>query len=124
VTCVRVTGNGGGYVIWWPQLRLEVMHGNVLANAPEIILAAWTEPPRSEPHPFTGIPYHRNGNSDAAVRGILTAVAGAQEGERNNLLNWGGHTLYQMILKGELDGHAGSEARVALTEVGIAIGLP
>ena len=118
------TRGEGGYVIWWPQLGFEVMHGNVLAQVPEIILAAFTALPQPEPRPFTGIPYHGNGNSEAAVRGILTAVAGAQEGERNNLLNWGAWTLRSMINSGELDYSSGAEARSALLEVGMSIGLP
>jgi len=118
------TRGEGGYVIWWPQLGFEVMHGNVLAQVPEIILAAFTAPPRPEPRPYSGIPYHGKGNSEAAVRGILTAVAGAQEGERNNLLNWGAWTLRSMINSGELDYSSGAEARSALLEVGMSIGLP
>jgi hypothetical protein len=118
------TRGEGGYIIWWPQLRLEVMHGNVLAQVPEIILVAFAAPPQPEPRPFTGIPYHGNGSREAAVRGILTAVAGAQEGERNNLLNWGGWTLRSMINSGELDYSSGAEARTALLEVGMSIGLP
>jgi len=118
------TRGEGGYVIWWPQLGFEVMHGNVLAQVPEIILAAFTAPPRPEPRPYSGIPDHGNGNSEAAVRGILTAVAGAQEGERNNLLNWGAWTLRSMINSGELDYSSGAEARTALLEVGMSIGLP
>ena len=118
------TRGEGGYVIWWPQLGFEVMHGNVLAQVPEIILAAFTAPPRPEPRPYSGIPYHGKGNSEAAVRGILTAVGGAQEGERNNLLNWGAWTLRSMINSGELDYRSGAEARTALLEVGMSIGLP
>jgi hypothetical protein len=118
------TRGEGGYVIWWPQLGFEVTYGNVLAQVPEIILAAFTALPQPEPRPFTGIPYHGNGNSEAAVRGILTAVAGAQEGERNNLLNWGAWTLRSMINSGELDYSSGAEARTALLEVGMSIGLP
>ena len=118
------TRGEGGYVIWWPQLGFEVMHGNVLAQVPEIILAAFTAPPRPEPRPYSGIPDHGNGNSEAAVRGILTAVGGAQEGERNNLLNWGAWTLRSMINSGELDYSSGAEARSALLEVGMSIGLP
>jgi len=118
------TRGEGGYVIWWPQLGFEVMHGNVLAQVPEIILAAFTAPPRPEPRPYSGIPDHGNGNSEAAVRGILTAVGGAQEGERNNLLNWGAWTLRSMINSGELDYSSGAEARTALLEVGMSIGLP
>jgi hypothetical protein len=118
------TRGEGGYIIWWPQLRLEVMQGNVLAQVPEIILAAFTAPPQPEPRPFTGIPYHGNGSREATVRGILTAVAGAQEGERNNLLNWGAWTLRSMINSGELDYSSGAEARTALLEVGMSIGLP
>ena len=54
----------------------------------------------------------------------LTAVAGAHEGERNNLLNWGAWTLRSMINSGELDYSSGAEARTALLEVGMSIGLP
>jgi hypothetical protein len=115
------TRGEGGYVIWWPQLGFEVMQGNVLAQVPEIILAAFTAPPRPEPR---SIPYHGNGNSEAAVRGLLTAVAGAQEGERNNLLNWGAWTLRSMINSGKLDYSSSAEARTALLEVGMSIGLP
>ena len=119
------TRGEGGYVIWWPQLGFEVMHGNALAQVPEIILATFAEPLRAS-RSYSSVTYrgNPNRNGDASVRGILTAVAGAQEGERNNLLNWGAWTLRQMLESGELDRGAGAEAYYALLEVALQIGLP
>ena len=120
------TRGARGYIIWWPAEGLDVYHGNVLAEVPEIILAAFVEPPvRPEPRSFTGTPYRgsTSSNSNAAVRGILRAVAEAQEGTRNNLLNWGAYKLNQMILNGELDRGAAVEAIDALISVGMQIGL-
>jgi hypothetical protein len=126
--CKGVDTRGeGGYIIWWPAEGLDVYHENVLVDVPEVILAAFREPPvRPEPCSFTGTPYRRStsSNSNAAVRGILRAVAEAQEGTRNNLLNWGAYKLNQMILNGELDHGAAVEAIDALISVGMQIGLP
>jgi Bifunctional DNA primase/polymerase, N-terminal len=125
------TRGEGGYIIWWPQIGLQVMHGNVLAPVPEVILAAFAEPEISKssavPHPGFLRSYNAqsygSSNVDAKLRGILTAVAGAQEGERNNFLNWGAYRINQMIVNGELDRGTGIEAINALIEIGISIGL-
>jgi Bifunctional DNA primase/polymerase, N-terminal len=110
------TRGHGGYVVWWPAHGFEVLHGGVLAKAPEWIvqeLAPPSEPPRShtQVHNF----------SAANVPGIVRTVIAARQGERNNVLFWAANRLAEMSLAG---GIARDEAIRLAIDAAKHIGLP
>jgi hypothetical protein len=89
------TRGQGGYIIWWPACGFEVMHGQVLASVPPSILE------RLKPAPVPVQPL-RPLRREADVRGIVRAVAYAQQGQRNAIVFWAGCRLAEHVRAGEL----------------------
>ena len=84
------TRGRGGFIIWWPAAGFDVMHRDVLAPVPDWIVRALQPKP---PLTICGEPVVRCAGGDdakAKIAGIVRAVAGAREGERNRPLTfWG-----------------------------------
>jgi hypothetical protein len=114
----------GGFIIWWPATRLEMMHGDVLAPVPEFILRALArqKAPATPPRPD----YERidTGTSENRLLGILATTAKAQQGERNCVLFWAACIIRDMIADGEISYITGGDAFAALEEVAAYTGLP
>jgi hypothetical protein len=120
------TRGQGGYIIWWPAEGLDIYHEGVLAEVPEIVLAAFTAPPPAQYEPRTHNPSAFNTDAkltDAKLSGVLAVVAGAKEGNRNSALFWAACRINGMIALGELDHNGASEAFSALIWIGWQIGL-
>jgi Bifunctional DNA primase/polymerase, N-terminal len=117
------TRGAGGYIIWWPAIGLQVMHGGVLADVPDIILQAFK--PQSQPNIVT--PPHRyvtRGQATARLRGIIDTAAKADEEERNHVLFWCANRVRDMARGGELNEGDFRRAIAELAQAAISIGLP
>ena len=85
------TRGRGGFIIWWPVTGLEVLHANVLAPVPEWILRALHKPePRRAPAAVD------LDSAPSKIAGIIRAIAGAREGQRNQLCFWGACRLAEL----------------------------
>jgi hypothetical protein len=104
----------GGYVIWWPAAGLPV-----LRDAPPAPWPAWLRAqlmPLAQPvRPRITIPDRRT------LAGLVRLVAGAREGDRNNVVFWAACRVGEMVASGLLD----SETAVAMmAEAASRAGLP
>jgi Bifunctional DNA primase/polymerase, N-terminal len=114
------TRGDGGYIIWWPaHLDLGAKHKLVpSAPVPGWLIEA-LQPPRVIPFPRALV--HMPRTDDAMTRrkleGLIAAVAGAREGERNSLTFWAACRVHEMIDNGEL---SKPEASDALTAIALA----
>ena len=119
------TRGDGGYIIWWPfHMGLNAPHKLELpiADLPDEIYQRLVE--RPAPLRFTGPAFGKSvGDSNRKVQGILGAVAGAQEGERNRLLFWGACRVSDMIANREIGPSEGARAFAALELVSTTTGL-
>jgi hypothetical protein len=91
----------GGFIIWWPAEGFDVLHGGVLADVPDWILAALRPKPANVVHLATARPV----THQQAVRqldGIFRLVARAPEGQRNAIVHWASCRLWELIRGGEL----------------------
>jgi hypothetical protein len=89
------TRGRGGYIIWWPAEKLEVLHGGAIATAPEWIIAKLRNEP---PAPTTSsLPPANSGRVQRQINGIIRTIAGAGQGERNHLAYWGACRLAEMV---------------------------
>jgi hypothetical protein len=99
----------GGYVIMWPVHGFQVLHAKVLAPVPEWVLEAF----KPRPGPVTPArevaPY--SGDTRRKRNGIIRAIAGAREGERNTVAFWGACRLSELVQRGEMT----REDAIALT---------
>jgi hypothetical protein len=86
------TRGKGGYIIWWPVTGLQVMHGNLLAEVPNWIIARLQ---RDEGRPYVVRTIELD-SLPAKIAGIVRKVNDAQEGERNRLLFWGACRLREL----------------------------
>ena len=86
------TRGDGGFIIWWPACGFEVLNADILAPVPEWIIRALEQPK----------PHHRAlkavdlDKAPAKIAGIIRVVAGAREGERNQLCFWGACRLAEL----------------------------
>jgi len=92
------TRGAGGYIIWWPALGLEVLHGDVLAEVPEFIIKALNPPlpPRSS------IPTTQKTSPDRSVAGLVRTIANASEGERNHCTFWASCRFAELVQRGAI----------------------
>ena len=99
------TRSEGGYFIWWPAIGLE-FQDYPPAGLPEWPL--WLLPAMmSKPIPPPP-PYRRRGDLDsgflvAKVSGLAQTLAASPEGSRNNLCNWAGHAMRELVASGQVD---------------------
>lgn len=89
---VDVRGNGG-YVVSWFCAGYAC-----LDHSPPAPWPAWLRRRMEKPAPAP-IVYHPRQDGDGGLRGILDKLAGAVEGERNQLLHWCACRLYDRGLK-------------------------
>jgi Bifunctional DNA primase/polymerase, N-terminal len=112
------TRGKGGYIIWWPAEGLDVMHEKTLATVPDWIIKRLTPPAPIYPTP------QRSLTAETAVpkiEGIVRAIASAQDGERNNLLNWGAYRLAELVSQSVLSPDAAASLAI---EAARQTGLP
>ena len=122
--CKGVDTRGtGGYIIWWPAVGLEVLHGGFLAAVPDIILQAFK--PQPQPN-IVSLPhrYVTRGQATARLRGIIDTAASASEGERNHVLFWCANRVRDMAREGELNEGDFHGAIAELVQAAVSIGLP
>ena len=91
------TRGRGGYLIWWPAEGLEVLHPDALAPVPDWIIA------RLNPSPPPAPALLSSANPDAKIDGIIRAIVGARQGERNHLLFWAACRLAELVTAGALE---------------------
>jgi Bifunctional DNA primase/polymerase, N-terminal len=121
----------GKYIIWWPAVRLEVMHRDVMAPVPQFLLDALKQLPTigdADPRDpllayaasirraaYTGTPQPNHTRLEA----ILETVRHAPEGQRQGVCFWAAHRIVDMQTSGEAD----DSAVDALYAAGIDAGL-
>lgn len=89
------TRGDGGYVIWWPAAGLPVLNDVSPAPWPAWLLAQLqTRPERSREWRPAVIP------DDRALARLVRVVAGAPEGQRNNLAFWAACRAGEMARSG------------------------
>lgn len=95
------TRGDGGYVIFWYAAGLECLDTAEPAPFPAWLRGLLEKPVRPVGRGSAGY----QGNPDGGLRGLLDKVAGAAEGERNQLLFWAACRLFAKGLKGaEVEG--------------------
>jgi Bifunctional DNA primase/polymerase, N-terminal len=109
----------GGYIIWWPACGLEVLHGDVLAPVPEWIIGALKPPPPIVPPSPCEV--KTSAQAQRKVDGIIRAIAGAREGERNAVAFWGAARLAEMVAQSLI---SSTDAIDITTEAASRAGLP
>jgi Bifunctional DNA primase/polymerase, N-terminal len=114
----------GGYVIWWPACGFEVLHGGVLADVPGWIARALAPTSSTPPRRSTSAISCSSPTSEQARRkidGVIRAIAGAREGERNHLTFWGACRLGELAACGAMNADFAVEVVV---EAATRNGLP
>ena len=118
------TRGPGGYIIWWPAAGHQVLHRDVLAEVPDHIIAALRPPP---PRPAPASSFRNLPTDDVLtslrIRGIIAAVAGAKEGERNSVTFWAACRIRDLLADDEIDRNTAAQAFAALFAAGQHIGL-
>jgi hypothetical protein len=87
------TRGDGGFIIWWPACSLEVLHADILAPVPDWIIRA-LEQSKADRRPLKAVDLDK---TPAIVAGIVRIIAGAREGERNQVCFWGACRLAELI---------------------------
>ena len=95
------TRGAGGYCIWWPAEGLEVLHGGIVADAPDWLVALMR--PRPKVRLVVDRGARRSRNPSNKLAGVLRCMRQAREGERNALLFWCAKRVRDMVAVGELD---------------------
>jgi hypothetical protein len=113
---VDVRAAGGFAVSWWCA-GLECLNHAPVAPWPTWLLTLILPPP---PKPAERRHHTAPHNPDAAIDGILRAVSGASQGQRNATLNWAAYHLGERVAAGEV---GRSEAETLLIEAAHAAGL-
>jgi hypothetical protein len=110
---VDVRGDGG-YLIWWPAAGLAVLRDAPLAPWPEWLRVKLSSLQRPR-IPHITVP------DDHALARLVRLVAGAREGERNDLTYWAACRAGEMVASGLL----GAETAAAvIAEAATRAGLP
>ena len=117
---------GGGFVVWWFAAGFECLDHSPPAPWPAWLRNLVLPPP---PKPAQRHPYAAPSNTDAAIAGILRAVSGASEGQRNATLNWAAYRMGERVLAGEIGrgeaeallAGAAAAARLSATEASLTI---
>jgi hypothetical protein len=110
------TRGSGGFIIWWAAAGLDVLQPNMLAPVPDwIVLALERKPvePVAVPIQLDGLP--------ARIAGVIRAITGAAQGERNHVCFWGACRLAELVDQQAL-GRA--EAVAIVIEAASRAGLP
>jgi putative DNA primase/helicase len=89
------TRGAGGYIIWWPVCGFDVLHGETLAPVPPWVIKALEPPPPLVLPPPRKV--QTSAQAQHKVDGIIRAIAGAREGERNAIAFWGAARLAEMV---------------------------
>jgi hypothetical protein len=117
----------GGYLIWWPAAGRGVMHGRVLAAAPDFILKALAKtepPPLCLPPPTWAEREAARRNAPAKIRGLISKVISTPQGNRNAVVFWASTRIRDMASCGEIGRAEQATALAALVYAGTQIGLP
>jgi putative DNA primase/helicase len=86
----------GGYIIWWPAHDGEVLHGELMAEAPQWVMA------KLKPlAPRVRAPLRLR--FDADLNPLLRVILRAKEGERNNATFWAACRLAEHVYSGQLN---------------------
>jgi hypothetical protein len=104
----------GGYVIWWPAAGLAVPVEMPVAPWPNWVLDQLLPPSRSMTSRITVPDGH-------ALTRLVQLIAGAREGERNNLTYWAACRAGEMVASGLLGADA---AAAVIAEAAMRAGLP
>jgi len=89
------TRGDGGYIVWWPATGLPVLNDTSPAPWPTSLLARLQTPPQISCKQRTVvIPDER------ALGRLVRIVAGAREGQRNNLAFWAACRAGEMVRSG------------------------
>lgn len=94
----------GGYIIWWPAVGLEVLHGGVLAGMPDWVLAKLNPPPRKV------IPLPRSrGQYIRRIDAVVDKATSALPGQRDCITFWSACRLAEFVMRGALDEHTAEQ---------------
>jgi Bifunctional DNA primase/polymerase, N-terminal len=104
----------GGYVVWWPIAGLPVLRDAALAPWPDWLRIQLLSPTR--PLAFRATAPDRH-----ALARLVRLVAGAREGERNDLTYWAACRAGEMVASGLFDADA---ATALIAEAATRAGLP
>jgi hypothetical protein len=107
----------GGYIIWWPAAGFHVLHGGVLALAPDWIVEALHPP--EPPQNVVRFPIHLT--SPQQFEGIVRTIARASEGERNSICYWGACRMRELVAQHAIERNTAIEIVV---EAASRAGLP
>lgn len=86
------TRGAGGFIIWWPASGFEVLHAGFLAPVPDWIVRP-LEQPKPNRRTIKAVDLDK---APATIAGIVRTIAGAREGERNQLCFWGACRLAEL----------------------------
>jgi hypothetical protein len=111
------TRGDGGFIIWWPACGFELLHADILAPVPDWILRA-LEQPKPSRRVLKVIDLDK---APAKIAGIIRVVAGAREGERNQLCFWGACRLAELAEQQVIDR---DDALAIAVEAASRAGLP
>jgi hypothetical protein len=96
------TRGAGGYIVWWPAHRFEVLHDDVLAPVPQWIVDALirhrTLPRSSNIEPLR----RRRLRQDEDLIPLIRQILRAREGERNNITFWVACRLAEYVREGQV----------------------
>ena len=126
---IRTTG---GYVVAPPSVHisgkayswLESPEDAPLALAPAWLVDKLKPQPPAQPFAVSNFRTSNCANADARVAAILLKVAGAGQGERNQLTFWAASRMRDLVREGAIDHCAGMDAltqlRLAAAHAGLA----
>jgi Bifunctional DNA primase/polymerase, N-terminal len=118
--CVGVDTKGiNGCAIWWPACGLDVLHGDVLAPVPDWIIKALKPPPPIVQSSSREV--RTSAQAQRKINGIIRAIAGAREGERNAVVFWGASRLAEMVAQSLI---SSTDAITIAIEAASRAGLP